>query len=166
MIKLLSKLVGAGRTLGSVAKWLVGAFLKLDWGDRIIYFLLAVVFLGGFMNLRIQGKLDRAKLENIQLSEELTLQRQFVSELQVLVQGQHQANKQLAGRIDSLNLISGNLVADVELWRGVTDQTQAVVLALVQERDSLRRAKVIYVDRCFNAFGREVDCGRRKKPRG
>lgn len=137
-------------------------YKKLDWNDRILWFLAAICVIGGLVNLSLKTSITKLKTERQELKQELTLQRTFVTELQVLVKGQTAQTRRLRTSLDSVNIQAVSLVQDNAIWRQVTHDTQNIIKGLVQQRDSLRSARIVYKDRCFNAFGNEVDCAKRK----
>ena len=146
----------------SMLKALLNTFLRWDWGDRIAAFLVAMVLIGGLINASLKRKNLQLTKENEEITQELILQRTFVTELQILVQGQTLSHRQLKQSLDSASTQGVSLAQDLDMWREITAETQGMIKQLVHQRDSLKQSKIVYVDRCFNAFGNEVDCARRR----
>lgn len=162
--KLLPGIFGLLKSIfGGIWKAFLTLWEKWDWGDRITAFLVVLVMVGGLVNLSLKNKNVSLKKEKEELTQELILQRTFVAELQTLVQGQTLSNRQLKQSLDSANTQGFSLAQDLDMWRGITAETQSMIKQLVHQRDSLKQSKIVYVDRCFNAFGKQVDCAKRNR---
>ncbi len=162
--KLLTRIFGLLKSIfGGIWKAFLTLWEKWDWGDRITAFLAVLVMVGGLVNLSLKNKNISLKKEREELTQELILQRTFVAELQTLVQGQTLSNRQLKQSLDSANTQGFSLAQDFYMGRGRTAETHGMSKQLVHQRDSLKQSKIVYVDRCFNAFGKEVDCAKRNR---
>lgn len=132
-------------------KWIWALLMRLDFGDRVAIFLALIAISSVMINLRL-------KENNAALSEELKMHQQFVIDLQTLTGDLNKELKVTSAKFDSSNQRGVELQADVQFWGERVKGLQGVIWEQRREADSLRSARVKYIDRCYNCFGKLVRC--------
>ena len=132
-------------------KWIWSLLMRLDFGDRVAIFLALIAISSVMINLRLKAK-------NAALGDELKMHQQFVIDLQRLTGDLNNELRSTSAKFDSSNQRGVELQADVEFWGERVKGLQGVIWDQRREADSLRNARVKYIDRCYNCFGKLVKC--------
>ena len=132
-------------------KWIWSLIMRLDFGDRVAIFLALVAGASVLINLRLKEK-------NASLSEELKIHQSFVVDLQRITGDLNKDLKVTSAKFDSSSRRGVELQADAQFWGDRVKGLQTVIREQQLQNDSLKAAKVRYIDRCYNCFGKVVKC--------
>jgi len=142
-----------GKVIFGLVRGLIG---RLDFSDRMVLFLIFVCLIGGFLNVRLKDK-------NKELKAELEFRQSLILGLQKTMgdlNGQYKSMKQ---KQDSAIAAGEVALNDKRFWSDRVAEMQGLIRMQKKQVDSLEVAKVVYKDRCFNCFGKEVDCKKRSR---
>lgn len=144
-----------------ISNLIVGGFKALGLRGIIAVGVL-VLLLGGY----VRWQSDKRAL--VRKQEEIVMLNSMIADLQGLIGATTKERKAMRMALDSAKMMGSEYATQSAFWRdrvagiqGVVADQQRYVRDLERSNDSLRRARVVYVDRCWNALGREVKCRKR-----
>jgi len=143
--------------MGKVIFGLVrGLFGRLDFSDRMVLFLIFVCLIGGFLNVRLKDKTKELKAE-------LEFRQSLILGLQKTMGDLNGQYKNMKQKQDSAVAAGEVALNDKKFWSDRVREMQGLIRMQKKQVDSLEVAKVVYKDRCWNCFGKEVECKKRSR---
>lgn len=133
-----------------------GLFGRLDFSDRMVLFLIFVCLIGGFLNVRLKDK-------NKELKAELEFRQSLILGLQKTMGDLNGNYKSMKQKQDSAVAAGEVALNDKKFWSERVREMQGLIRMQKRQVDSLEVATVVYKDRCFNCFGKEVECKKRSR---